>query len=157
MNTSTLLCGQAAVKSRHTWQRLCVETTIWFFPCFPSRLCERQCCSVSARQCSRLCERHCCFLVSCLRFLPFCLFLGWFIHASHMLSYRISSRPLTMLLLRDSANQSSMSRRWCQRYPASITSVIHRIDTFTNPACNMIVGCNLDVLGIAGIPQGSSW
>ena len=24
-----------------------------------------------------------------------------------------------------------------------------------NPACNMIVGCNLDVLGIAGIPQGS--
>ena len=24
-----------------------------------------------------------------------------------------------------------------------------------NPACNMIVGCNLDVPGIAGIPQGS--
>ena len=24
-----------------------------------------------------------------------------------------------------------------------------------NPACNMIVGCNLDVLGIAGTPQGS--
>ena len=24
-----------------------------------------------------------------------------------------------------------------------------------NPACNMIVGCNLDVLGIASIPQGS--
>ena len=23
-----------------------------------------------------------------------------------------------------------------------------------NPACNMIVGCNLDVPGIAGIPQG---
>ena len=24
-----------------------------------------------------------------------------------------------------------------------------------NPACNIIVGCNLDVPGIAGIPQGS--
>ena len=24
-----------------------------------------------------------------------------------------------------------------------------------NPACNMIVGCNLDVPGIAGTPQGS--
>ena len=24
-----------------------------------------------------------------------------------------------------------------------------------HPACNMIVGCNLDVPGIAGIPQGS--
>ena len=26
---------------------------------------------------------------------------------------------------------------------------------FGNPACNMIVSCNLDVPGIAGIPQGS--
>ena len=25
-----------------------------------------------------------------------------------------------------------------------------------NPACNMIVGCNLDVIGIAGTPQGSA-
>ena len=30
------------------------------------------------------------------RFLPFCLFLGWLMHASHMLSYRICSGPLTI-------------------------------------------------------------
>ena len=43
--------------------------------------------------------------------LPFCLFLGWLMHASHMLSYRICSGPLTLFLLRDSANQKSMSHR----------------------------------------------
>ena len=45
------------------------------------------------------------------RSLPFCLFLGSLMHASHMLSYRICSGPLTLFLLRDSANQNSMSHR----------------------------------------------
>ena len=89
-------------------------------------LCERQCCSVSARDsvpsglCERqclfdLCERHCCFHVPCLQYAcaisSLYLFLGWLMHASHLLSHRICSKPLTMLLLHDSANQNSMSHR----------------------------------------------
>ena len=95
------------------------------FPCFPSPLreavsfclCERQCLiDLCERQCLvDLCERQCCFPVSCFQYAcaisPFCLFLGWLMHASHMLSHRICSGPLTTLLLHDSANENSMFHR----------------------------------------------
>ena len=105
------------------------------FLCFPSRLCERQCCPVSARGSVVPSLREAVSLLAssrgsvCLasargivvslylafsmhaRFLPFFRPLGWLMHASHMLSYRICSGPLTMLWLHDSGNQNSMFRR----------------------------------------------
>ena len=113
-----------------------VETTIWFFRVFLPVSAKRQCRPVSARQCSRLCERHCCFLESCFQcacaISPF-VSVPWLVDARipHVVTSHLL-RALDLFLLRDSANQNSMSHRDShQRYPASITSVIQRIDTFT--------------------------
>ena len=66
-----------------------------------SRLCERQCCPVSARDNILLASARGSVCLSSVRGIvvlcaisPFCLFLGWLMHASHMLSYRICSRYL---------------------------------------------------------------
>ena len=66
-------------------------------------------------------------------------------HTSHMMSHRTWFRALDQFVcfpyatcLLDSANQNMSHRVWYQRYLASITSVIQRIDTFTIPTCELV-------------------
>ena len=137
VRTFAVWSQRAAVKSRHTWQRLTlhgkcpksyesigkhscslrlvlsvqqmrINSTVSRVPAmwkkqfgsslFPSRLCERQCCPFSARDKILLVSARGIVVSLYLafgmhaRFLPFCLFLGWLMHASHMLSYRTSAQ-----------------------------------------------------------------
>ena len=68
------------------------------------------------------------------RFLLF-LSVPWLVDARipHVVISHLFRALDHFFLLRDSANQNSMSRRdWYQRYPASIMSVIQRINIFTD-------------------------